>query len=154
MTPQQRYQQAYYNYKMQHHREVYERSGCYKAKMPKLDTANGLSEFIVNFINWNMKGNVTKIQTQGRFIQEKNSQGHKIEGTGKWIKGTTKRGTADIIGSLNKITINIEVKIGKDRPSIFQLKMQQQKRLVGEIYEFVSTPEEFLLIYDKIVNND
>jgi len=152
MNWKKRYQQAYYDYKIRKHKEVYERSGCYKTEIPDYKTANGLSKLIVNYINWGIIGNVTKIQTQGRFIQDKNSQGHKIEGSGKWIKGTTQRGTADIIGSLNGKTLNIEIKIGRDKPSEFQLKMQQTKRSVLEIYEFISTPEQFFELYDKIIN--
>ena len=35
-----------------------------------------------------------------------------------------------------------------------QLKEQQLERAAGGIYEFISTPDEFFLIYDKIVNYD
>lgn len=151
MTPQQRYQQAYYNYKMQHHKEVYELSGCYPATMPKNKTANGLTKFIVNFINWS-GGNATRISSAGRYIEAKNSQGHRIIGSGRYIPSTTRKGTADISATINGKSCKFEIKVGNDKPSDFQLKEQQRERSAGGYYEFISTPEEFFLFYDSIIN--
>ena len=45
----------------------------------------------------------------------------------------------------------IEIKIGKDRASDFQLREQERERRAGGIYEFISTPEQFFELYDKIM---
>jgi hypothetical protein len=46
----------------------------------------------------------------------------------------------------------IEIKVGADRPRIEQLAEQQRERQAGGIYEFISTPEGFFLLFDLIVN--
>jgi len=153
MKPQQRYQEAHYKWQLETHREFYERSGCYKAVMPKLSSANGLTKFIVNYINWS-GGNATRISSAGRYIEEKNSLGQKIIGSGKFIPSATKRGTADITATINGRSVKIEIKVGNDKPSEWQLKEQERERKAGGIYEFISKPEQFFLFYDKLVNND
>jgi hypothetical protein len=43
-----------------------------------------------------------------------------------------------------------EVKVGRDRPRPEQLAEQQRERQAGGIYEFVSTPEQFFELFDKL----
>ena len=117
-----------------------------KPKPLKLATANGLTNFIVNFIDWT-GGHANRISSTGRYIPGNN----KFDG-GMFIPGTTKKGTADISAIINARAVMFEVKVGKDRPSEAQLKVQQQVRRAGGVYEFVSTPEDFFWIYDKLTN--
>ena len=51
--------------------------------IPKVATANGLTRFIENYINW-MGWRATRINTTGRVVG------------GKYIYGTTRRGSADL----------------------------------------------------------
>jgi hypothetical protein len=46
----------------------------------------------------------------------------------------------------------IEIKCGADKPRPEQLQEQERERKAGGIYEFISTPEQFLELYDKVVN--
>ena len=116
------------------------RSGHYTAPAwLKVATANGLTNYIINFVNWSGY-RATRISTTGRKIGD------------KWIKGTTRRGTADISLTIRGKSIMIEVKVGSDKPSEHQLKEQAKERAAGGWYEFVSSPEEFLEIYDRIVS--
>jgi len=153
MTYQQKYQQAHYNWQMTNHKAFYEMSGCYSAKMPPIKTANGLTKFIVNYINWT-GGNATRVSSSGRYIEQKNSLGHKIAGSGKFIPSTTKKGTADITATIAGRSVKIEIKVGNDKPSEWQLKEQERERKAGGYYEFISTPEQFFLFYDKLFSND
>jgi hypothetical protein len=45
----------------------------------------------------------------------------------------------------------LEIKIGRDRASEYQIKEQILERKAGGVYEFISTPDEFFEIYDKII---
>jgi hypothetical protein len=107
-------------------------------KFPKVATANGLTQFIINFLNWNGH-RATRISSSGRQV------------AGKWIYGTTRKGSADISATIKGRSVMIEVKVGKDRPSPDQLKEQAKERAAGGLYEFCRTPEEFLELYRLIV---
>ena len=146
MTYKQRYQAAHEQWFQQQYPQAY-RDGFYcSPKMPKVNTANGLTQFIINFIDWNGY-HANRISSAGRFMPA----------TNKWDKGsfipsTTKKGTADISAVLKGRAVMIEIKIGSDRPSAYQLEQQQLIRAAGGVYEFVSTPEGFFAVYDAIVH--
>ena len=107
--------------------------------MPTINKANGLTKYITNFLFW--KGHrATRVNVQGRIVK------------GKWIPSTTRKGTADISATIKGRSVQIEVKVGKDRPRPEQLQEQERERKAGGIYEFISTPEQFLELYDKVVN--
>ena len=107
--------------------------------IPKVNTANGLTRFIENYINW-VGWRATRINTTGRVVG------------GRYIYGTTRRGTADISATVNGKSLMIEVKIAKDRPSEHQLKEQAKERAAGGEYFFVSTPEQFFEYLDEFVS--
>jgi hypothetical protein len=71
---------------------------------------------------------------------------------GKWIPGTTRKGTADISATINSRSVMIEIKIGSDKASQYQLKEQELERKAGGFFEFISTPEEFFIFYDYVIN--
>jgi len=107
--------------------------------IPKVVTANGLTRFIENYINW-MGWRATRINTTGRVVG------------GKYIYGTTRRGTADISATVKGRSIMFEVKIGKDSASVHQLKEQAKERAAGGEYFFVSTPEQFFDYLDEFLS--
>lgn len=107
--------------------------------MPIVSKANGLTKFIVNFLNWSGH-RATRINVSGRQIK------------GKWIPSSTRRGSSDISATVKGKSVMIEIKVGKDKPREEQLKEQEKERAAGGIYEFISTPEEFFELYDKVVN--
>lgn len=139
-----RYNTAHYNYTLQRTPNVV-RDGFYTGPtLPKVATANGLTQFICNFINWSGY-RATRINTMGRMVG------------GRWIHSTTRKGTADISATIrdkNGIgrSLMIEIKIGSDKASVHQLEEQKKERQAGGIYEFVSTPEQFFELFDKILN--
>lgn len=108
-----------------------------KPKIPDYQTANGLTNWITNYMDWS-GGDGNRISTVGRQVQ------------GKWIKGQTKKGTGDTqCIHPNGVSFIIEVKIS-DKPSPDQLERQAKIRKAGGIYEFCHTPMEFFEIYDKV----
>ena len=117
-------------------------SGNYLSpKYPKVDTANGLTTFVENYIIWDGY-RATRISSSGRMVG------------GKYIPGRTRKGTADLSATIKGRTVMLEIKVNKDRPSEYQLREQQMERAAGGVYEFVRTPEEFILIYEKILRNE
>lgn len=135
----QRYQQAHKKWFATEYPNAY-RNGHYSPpKMPQVAKANGLTKFIENYVNWSGY-RATRISTTGRKIGD------------KWIKGTTRRGTSDLSCTIKGKTLMLEIKTGRDKPSIYQLKEQERERKAGGIYEFCSTVEEFFEIFDKILS--
>ena len=132
-----RYNTAHYNYTCQRAPNVV-RDGFYTGPtLPKVATANGLTQFICNFINWSGY-RATRINTMGRMVG------------GRWIHSTTRKGSADISSTIKGRSVMWEVKVGRDRPRPEQLAEQAKERAAGGIYEFVSTPEQFFAIFDTL----
>jgi hypothetical protein len=124
--------------------------GLPSPQWPKVSTSNGLTKFIVNYINWS-GGNATRINTSGRMIDTT------VRGSGtqrfrvkRWIKSTTRRGTADVSSTIMGLSVKWEIKVGKDKPSREQLDEQRREQAAGGRYFFVKTPEEFFILYDNL----
>lgn len=111
---------------------------------PKVATANGLTRYITQFLTW--KGHrATRISSAGRVVG------------GKYIKGNTRRGAADISSTIKigrfGVSVQWEIKIGADRPSEFQLREQKLEEAAGGRYYFVKSAEQFLSIYELLVSS-
>jgi hypothetical protein len=119
-------------------------------KLPKVDTSNGLTTFICNFLLWSGH-RATRINVSGRLVDgvEKQASGAKI-GVKKWIPSSTRRGTADISATIKGRSVMIEIKVGLDRPREDQLKEQVRERKAGGIYEFIKDAEQFFYLYDNL----
>lgn len=152
MTYKQRYNDAHKEWFAVKYFAAY-RDGFYAPPvMPKIKTANGLTKFICNFLMWN-KWRATRVNVQGRLVDGLQRQpSGTVLTTKKWIPSTTRRGTADISATIAGRSVMIEIKVGNDKPSEYQLAEQRLERAAGGIYEFVSTPEQFFELYDKIVH--
>lgn len=148
----ERYLQAHENYFKEQYPNAYRNGHYTPPKMPVVAKANGLTTFIINYLTW-QGFRATRINVSGRLIDgvEKTSSGAVLT-TKKWMRSTTRKGTADISATINGRSVMIEIKVGRDRPSEHQLLEQQRERKAGGIYEFCSSPEEFFEIYDKVVN--
>ncbi len=119
-------------------------------KLPKVDTANGLTTFICNFLSWSGH-RATRVNVSGRLIDgiEKQPSGAKI-GVKKWIPSSTRKGTADISATIKGRSVMIEIKVKSDKPREDQLKEQIRERKAGGIYEFIKDPDEFFNLYDNL----
>lgn len=140
MTPIDRYREAHRKAKY----NIWTSNGEYpdryfKPDTPRVATANGLTDFICKFLTW-----------EGHHANRINVQGRKIGN--KWIKSSTKKGTADIHAIIKGRSVSIEIKVGKDKPSADQLSEQTKIRAAGGIYEFISTPEQFFDLYDFLLS--
>jgi len=152
MTPKQRYQSAHEQWFKIKYPNAYKDGFYLEPKIPKVDTANGLTTFICNFLSW-MNHRATRINVSGRLVDgvEKQPSGAKV-GVKKWIPSSTRKGTADISATIKGRSVMIEIKVGRDKPRPDQLAEQIRERNAGGIYEFIGTPEQFFELYDRIIS--
>lgn len=139
MNWKQRYQQAHEHWFKNNTPTAYADGHYCQPKYPDVRKANGLTLFICNYVNW-MGYRATRITTTGRVVG------------GRYIFGQTRRGTADVSATIKGKAVMIEIKVGADRPSKYQLAEQEKERKSGGIYEFVSNPEQFFELYDYVIN--
>ena len=118
-------------------------------------TANGLTKAIVKWINLNGY-QAERISTSGRWVD--NSKvvtdvlgNQKKIGSGKYIKGSGTKGSADISATIKGKSIKIEVKIGKDRQSEAQIEYQKAIERAGGIYFIAKDFDSFYEFYTTLV---
>jgi hypothetical protein len=140
MTPKQRYNAAHLRWQEITYPQAFKAGYTHDPAMPVVTKANGLTNFICNYLNWSGH-RATRINVSGRKVKD------------KWIRSTTRKGTADISATINGKSVMIEIKIGRDKPSLDQLAEQIKERNAGGIYEFISSVDEFFILYDSIVVN-
>ncbi len=151
MNPQQRYQQAHeYDFKLKYP-QAYAGGHYFTPKIPDCRRANGLTLAIVKFLLYSGH-RATRIQSAGRIIKapQRQESGISLQ-TAKYIPGTTRKGTADISATIKGRSVMIEIKVGKDRPSEYQLREQQLEIKAGGQYWFIHSFEEFLQQYDAFI---
>lgn len=85
-------------------------------------TANGLTKCVVAYIGF-IGGFATRVSSAGRMLPTRVTE---VSTQLKYIPGTTKKGTPDIIGTLYGFGLFIEVKIGKDKQSDVQKKVEAE----------------------------
>jgi len=96
-------------------------------------TANGLTAQIIREISMS-GGFATRINTQGQWDPSR-----KVMRTGHTVKGMT-----DIVGVYKALALFVEVKVGKDRLSPFQLDVQASVERAGGRWFCARDFESFL----------
>ena len=135
------------------------KSSMNPAYLPSTDwkdnSANNLTKCIIFFIN--AKGGMAeRINSQGQY-----REGAKIQvGTGeiaytkqlpgKWTKGQSTKGTADISATINGKSVKIEVKYGKDVQSQVQKDYQLKTETAGGIYYIARDFDTFIFFYETL----
>lgn len=109
----------------------------YTPDIPNTATANGLQEFICDYIIWT-GGRATRISSAGRQLN------------GKFIPSTTRKGSSDVSSTINGKSVMWEIKVGKDKPSPAQLKEQAKERKAGGEYFFTHNVAEFFQQYHSL----
>ena len=117
-------------------------------------TANGLTKAIVRWINLNGY-QAERISTSGRWVD--NSKvvtdvlgNQKKIGSGKYIKGSGTKGSADISATIKGRSIKIEVKM-KDKQSEAQIEYQKAIERAGGIYFIAKDFDSFYEFYTTLV---
>lgn len=116
-------------------------------------TANGLTQAICRFIN--LQGyQAERISSTGRYIDNTkivtDCLGYQRKiGSGKYIKGSGTKGTADISATIKGLSIKIEVKM-KDKQSDVQKEYQASIERAGGKYWLVYNWQEFIIKYNSL----
>lgn len=119
-------------------------------------TANGLTRCIIDWIELNGY-QAERISSSGRYIDGKQTYTdtagfRKTIGTGKWIPGSSTKGTADISATIQGRSIKIEVKIGRDKQSDAQKAYQQKVEQSGGIYFIAKDFHTFMEFYVSLTS--
>lgn len=145
-----RFQQAHeYNFKREYP-NAHKDGHYFPPEYPDVKKANGLTNAITKYINW-MGYRATRINVAGRLVEgtEKQPESGTVLKVKKFMKSTTRKGTADISSTIDGRSLMIEIKVGKDTPSPAQLKEQDKERRAGGAYEFIHDMDEFFTLYDS-----
>ena len=146
MTPREAYNAAHETFFKTQYPNAYKDGHYSPPNYPKVDKANGLTQWIVNYLTWSgMYGN--RINTQGQFMTERYKG--RIVSSG-FRPSSTRRGTADIHCIISGRHVSIEVKVGRDRVGPEQLKEAERVRRSGGIYQVIHNPEEFLALLETV----
>jgi|ERR1700757_1954503 len=103
-------------------------------------SANDLTKCVMDFLKFN-KQYAVRINTTGQYVA-------KLD---KWVKGSTTRGTADIHATIKGRHVSIEIKFGRDKQSLNQLKVQKQVEDAGGVYIIVKDFASFYNWYNDFV---
>ena len=152
MTYKDRYQIAHEDWFKIKYPNAYKDGFYLEPKLPKINESNGLTTFICNYLSWR-DHRATRINVSGRLVEGKEKQASGVTlGVKKWIKSSTRKGTADISATIKGRSVMIEIKVGKDKPREDQLLEQARERKAGGVYEFIKTPDEFFALYDLVLS--
>ena len=97
------------------------------------DTANGITECVM-----------TWLKLHGCFAARVNTTGIYSVKLGRYIRGGSTKGMADVSAVVNGRSVQVEVKAGRDKPRPEQLKVKQQVEAAGGVYLFVHSLDDFL----------
>jgi hypothetical protein len=110
-------------------------------------TANGLTKCIVEYIRLT-GGYADRINNMGVYQQQKtydNGLTQVVTQKGGWRPGGNRKGIADIIATNKGKMVQIEVKIGKDRMSPHQKKIQAEVTAAGGVYMVARNFDDWLV---------
>jgi hypothetical protein len=138
-------------------REKYPNTPAHYIPQPKVSesSANDLTKTVIAFLK--AEGHqAERISTTGRYIDTRvdytDALGHKRQvGSGKWIKGSGTRGSADISCVIRSQALKVEIKYGKDRQSEDQKVYQANVEQAQGRYWIVRDLDSFINQYDKLM---
>lgn len=138
-------------------REKYPNTPTHYIPQPKVSegSANDITKTVIAFLK--AEGHqAERISTTGRYIDTRvdytDALGHKRQvGSGKWIKGSGTRGSADISCTIKGQSLKIEIKYGKDRQSEDQKVYQANVEQAQGRYWIVRDLDGFINEYDKLM---
>lgn len=90
------------------------------------------------------KAIVAHIYCNGGFAARINSTGIYKQSEGRFIKSGSRNGMADVNACIKGKHIQIEIKVGSDKPRAAQLQVQKEVEKAGGIYIFVKTFDDYL----------
>jgi len=151
MTWKQRYAEAHRKFQDREYPASTKDFGWISPIYPDVRTSNGLTRMILYFLKWE-GWRATRITSSGRIIKTPQQQASGVSlMTNKYIPSTTRKGAADVSSTIAGRSVMWEVKIGRDRPSEWQLQEQELERKAGGEYFFIHDADEFFTLYDAFI---
>ena len=130
-------------------------SGGYamKIKPYKDNTANELTKSIIDWINFS-GGSANRINTQGQVRKEKVQLAFgNVREIIRFTPSSTRKGTADIHAVMQGRHLSIEIKIGNDKLSDYQVKEQARITNAGGLYYVAKDMQSFVSWFKQHFNN-
>ncbi len=112
---------------------------CYPEFKYTDNTTNGLTKCIIDFV-----------RLKGGYSERVNTQGQYNAKIGKFTKGMTRKGTPDIVCSIGGKFVSVEVKVGKDRQSEHQMKIEEEIKRSAGVYFIAKDFASFIEFYNTI----
>ena len=103
------------------------------------DRANDLTRCVVEYI-----------RLRGGFASRINSTGVYNQKLKKYIPGTSRRGLADVMGVYRGKSLHVEIKIGRDKQSEHQKRVEAEVIRSGGLYFIARDFESFKQWFDKL----
>ena len=129
------------------------RNGHYPAlkskDLPDVTKHGGLITFMVNMIRWH-GGNAMPLNNATRVSDKIVTDESGAKFTEKRYIKSSRKGVADVQGTVRGKKLQLDAKVGRDVPSTFQLNEQRRERKAGGIYEFIHGPDEFFHVFDPL----
>lgn len=97
------------------------------------ETANRITANILKMINMQPNCSASRISNVG--IWDAKNKTHR--------KSQTTKGVADVIACIRGRYVELEVKAGRDKPSVYQLQHQQEIQRAKGVYEFIYSTDQF-----------
>jgi hypothetical protein len=97
------------------------------------ETANRITANILKMINMQPNCSASRISNVG--IWDEKNKTHR--------KSQTTKGVADVIACIRGRYVELEVKAGRDKPSVYQLQHQQEIQRAKGVYEFIYSTDQF-----------
>lgn len=121
-------------------------------------STNGLTACIIDFINYT-GGQAERISSTGRWVSNGGTKQidfytGKETASGRYIKSSGTKGTADISATINGKSVKIEVKYGKDKMSNDQKVYKSRIENAGGVYMIARTFDSWLDDYNRIFKAD
>lgn len=162
MNIKDRYQQAHEKWFKEEYPNAYKDGYYLEPKMPKIETANGLTTFCTKYCIW-MGHHLERTNNMGVPVTKKipkvnlfSGKVEHLDGGIEWRKGSGTKGSSDLKGHINNpnhkfpIPIYIEIKI-KDSQSKEQKSYEKAINKSGALYTIVHNPIEFFTFFDYVI---
>lgn len=120
----------------------------------KQNSANAITRCIIDYIKY-LGGQAERISTTGRYIDESKIVTDVVGitkriGSGRWVPGTGRKGSADISATINGKSVKIEVKYGKDKQSEYQKDYQYEIERAGGVYLIARNFDQIKPVIDEL----
>jgi len=118
--------------------------------LPDVSSHGGLITFMLNMIRW-CGGNASSHNVVARVSDQvvKEESGNSF--TEKRYTKSSRKGIADVQGTIHGKRLQLDSKVGKDKPRKEQLEEQARERKAGGIYEFIHCTDEFFNLFDGLL---